>query len=164
MRSPCCLCVSPINFWMPEPIFMKLHMYIMAPEPIWTAYFVNLSQQSVCLYVYPPPVLLGNGLVNMFPQQRIHITVEEFLDTSFSIPSMSYQRRVCGSVCVSQILVYVLWDSEPSITVLARASRNLLDWTELCIALSLLGNGLVNTFLQQGRIVGGVSFYVVCVV
>jgi hypothetical protein len=47
MRSPCILCVfvSPcINLWMPEPIFMKLGMYIMAPEPILTA-----SLPSVCV-------------------------------------------------------------------------------------------------------------------
>jgi hypothetical protein len=25
----------------------------MAPEPISTVYFINPSQQSVCLYVYP---------------------------------------------------------------------------------------------------------------
>jgi hypothetical protein len=38
---------------MAEPIFMKLGMYIMAPEPILKAYFINPSHQSVCLYVYP---------------------------------------------------------------------------------------------------------------
>jgi hypothetical protein len=42
----------PINLWMPEPIFMKLGMYITAPEPISTAYFINPSHQSVCLFVY----------------------------------------------------------------------------------------------------------------
>jgi hypothetical protein len=31
-------------------------MYIMAPEPISTAHFINPSHQSVCLYVYPPNV------------------------------------------------------------------------------------------------------------
>jgi hypothetical protein len=30
---------------------MKLLMYVMDPEPISTAYFINLSHQSVCLYV-----------------------------------------------------------------------------------------------------------------
>jgi hypothetical protein len=49
-----CLCVPPINFWMPEPIFMKLGMYVMEPESISTAYFINLSHQSMCLYVYIP--------------------------------------------------------------------------------------------------------------
>jgi hypothetical protein len=38
---------------MPEPISMKLCMYIIATEPISTAYFVNLCYQSLCLYVYP---------------------------------------------------------------------------------------------------------------
>jgi hypothetical protein len=37
-----------------KAIFIKLGMYIMAPEPISMAYFINPSHQSVCLYVYPP--------------------------------------------------------------------------------------------------------------
>jgi hypothetical protein len=37
---------------MREPMFMILGMYIMEPEPISTAYFINTSHQSVCLYVY----------------------------------------------------------------------------------------------------------------
>jgi hypothetical protein len=45
MKSPCCLCVCfhRINFWIPETIFMKLGMYIMAPDPISTAEFINPS-------------------------------------------------------------------------------------------------------------------------
>jgi hypothetical protein len=39
---------------MPDPIFMKLGMYIMAPELVSTAYFINPSHESVCLY--PPNV------------------------------------------------------------------------------------------------------------
>jgi hypothetical protein len=31
-------------------------MYIMTPEPISPAYFINPSHLSVCLYVYPPTV------------------------------------------------------------------------------------------------------------
>jgi hypothetical protein len=38
---------------MPEPVLMKLRMYIMTSEPISMAYFINPSNQSVCLYVYP---------------------------------------------------------------------------------------------------------------
>jgi hypothetical protein len=57
MRSPCCVCVClytpAINFWIPEPIFMKISTYIMAPEPILTAYLKNPFQQFVCLYMYP---------------------------------------------------------------------------------------------------------------
>jgi hypothetical protein len=44
---------------MPEPIFKKLGMYIMAPDPISTPCFINPSHQSVCL-------LLGNGWVKSF--------------------------------------------------------------------------------------------------
>jgi hypothetical protein len=46
-----CVSVYPyINFWMAEPIFMKFRMYIIAPGPISTAYFINTSHQSVSLY------------------------------------------------------------------------------------------------------------------
>jgi hypothetical protein len=62
---------------MPEPIFMKVDTYIMAPEPISTTYFINPSHQSVCLYVYPPIVakqLLGKHVpaaMNTFNNIRI---------------------------------------------------------------------------------------------
>jgi hypothetical protein len=61
-----CVCIPTINFWMPEPIFMKLGMYIMAPEPIATAYFIN-SPPSVCVSVcvYAP----HRCWVNTFPWQ-----------------------------------------------------------------------------------------------
>jgi hypothetical protein len=36
---------------MPEPIFMKLGMYIMPPEPISAAYF------SLCVYTCTPPIV-----------------------------------------------------------------------------------------------------------
>jgi hypothetical protein len=91
---------------MPEPIFMKLGTYIMPPDPISTAYFINPSDQSVCLYVYPLS-LLDNGWVNTFPRHRIHATVEELLTGSFSVRSVSYEKRVCGSASVSPISVYV---------------------------------------------------------
>jgi hypothetical protein len=47
-------------------------MYIMALEPISTAYFINPSHWSVCLYVYSLS-LLGNGSVKKtLPRKRIH--------------------------------------------------------------------------------------------
>jgi hypothetical protein len=55
MRPLCCLCVRKtpsITFWMSQSIFMKLgDMYIMAPELISTAYFINPSRQTVCLCI-----------------------------------------------------------------------------------------------------------------
>jgi hypothetical protein len=46
---------------MAEPVSMKLDMYIMAPKPISTVYFINPSHQSVCLYVYRL-LLLGTSV------------------------------------------------------------------------------------------------------
>jgi hypothetical protein len=103
MQSPCSLCVReypPINFRMPEAIFMKICMYTMAPEPVSTAYFMNPSHQSVCLYVYLRVSLLGNDSVDEFPWQRLQAIIEEPSDVSFSIRSLSYQRKVCGSVYI----------------------------------------------------------------
>lgn len=40
-----------LSFWMLEPNFMKLGM------PILVVYFIRLSHQSVCLYVYMPDCL-----------------------------------------------------------------------------------------------------------
>jgi hypothetical protein len=73
MKSLCCLCISHINFWMPEPISMKLRMYIIAPESISDAYFLNPST-SLCVYMcIPSPILmLDNGSINtLLRQQRI---------------------------------------------------------------------------------------------
>jgi hypothetical protein len=72
---------------MSESIFMKLCMCIMTTEPMSTAYFIDPSQQSVCLHVSPSycckamaqlsvslHLVLDNGSVTlvytrMFPQQ-----------------------------------------------------------------------------------------------
>jgi hypothetical protein len=69
MQSSCCLCIRHINLRMPEPIIMKLGIYIMTPEPISTAYFINPSHQSVCLYMYPLS-LLGNGSVKRYRENE----------------------------------------------------------------------------------------------
>jgi hypothetical protein len=51
MQSPCCVSVYPTPNHLLNG-YMKLGMYIMTPEPISTAYFINPSHQSVCTYVY----------------------------------------------------------------------------------------------------------------
>jgi hypothetical protein len=62
--------VSPLfNFWMPEPVFMEFSMYLMAPEPISMAYFLNPSHQCVCLYVYPP-IIARQRLDMQFPKEK----------------------------------------------------------------------------------------------
>jgi hypothetical protein len=75
---------------MPEPIVKIFSMYIIAPEPISTAHFINPSHQSVCLYMHPPNVVRQ--------RQKIHAAIEELLDASFPIWSVLYQTRVCGPV------------------------------------------------------------------
>jgi hypothetical protein len=96
MMSQYCLCIPPppINFWMPEPIFMKLGVYIMTPEPILTAYFINPSHESVCLYVYSPIVVTQRLSKNVTVATNIHAKIEELLDASFSMLFVSYQRKV----------------------------------------------------------------------
>jgi hypothetical protein len=46
------------------------------------------------------PSLLGNRSTDTLPWQLTHATVEEMLKASFSILSVSYQGRVCGSICI----------------------------------------------------------------
>jgi hypothetical protein len=48
------ICDPHINFWLPEPIFMKLGMYIMSPETIFMAYIINPSLQCLWVYMYIP--------------------------------------------------------------------------------------------------------------
>jgi hypothetical protein len=49
---PCHLCITLYQHLNGQTNFMELFKYIMAPEPIWIAYFINPSHQSECLYVY----------------------------------------------------------------------------------------------------------------
>jgi hypothetical protein len=79
---------------MPEPIYMKLGMYIMAPEPISVVYFINPSHQSVCLYVYASIVARSRLGENVTAAMNTYATVEEMLDASFPMRSLSYQRKV----------------------------------------------------------------------
>jgi hypothetical protein len=105
---------TTIYFWMPGPIFMKLGMYIMAPEPYSKAYFINSSHQcvcvflsvclfvclSVCLYVYPifARQLLGKCII---AATSTHAAIE-FLDAVLSM--RSYQSKV-GDQFFPELLV-----------------------------------------------------------
>jgi hypothetical protein len=79
---------------MAEPVFMKFGMYIMAPEPISTAYFVNPSRQPVCLYVYPTIVARKRLGKNATVATNTHATLEELLDALFSMRSVLYEKKV----------------------------------------------------------------------
>jgi hypothetical protein len=67
------VCASPpINLSVINLIFIKTDMYIMALEPISTAYLMHPIYQSVCLYVYPP-IVARQRLSKTLPRQRIRI-------------------------------------------------------------------------------------------
>jgi hypothetical protein len=81
-----CLC-SPINFRMPEAMFMKLGMCITATELISKAYFINPSHQAVCLFMYNVArQLLGRGVTAV---TNTHAIIVELLDASFCMRFVS---------------------------------------------------------------------------
>jgi hypothetical protein len=89
---------------MSEPIHMKRGMYIMAPESISAAHFINPSHQSVSMCI--PPVIATQGLVkNVTATMNTHAKVEELLDMS-SVQSVLYERKV-GNYFFSKFLVNV---------------------------------------------------------
>jgi hypothetical protein len=92
-----------------KPMFMKLGIYIMAPEPISTAYFENPSHQSVCLYVYPPVVARQQLSKKVTASTTIQATVEELLDVSFSMLSGSSQRKV-GDYFFPELIACIVFD------------------------------------------------------
>jgi hypothetical protein len=79
---------------MSKPIFMKLGMYIMAPESISVMHFIKPSHQFVCLYVYPPVIARQWLSKNVTAAMNTRAKIEELLEVSFSMWSMSYQREV----------------------------------------------------------------------
>jgi hypothetical protein len=88
MTSPCCLCVC---------VFPLLTFeWLNQPEHISTAYFINASHQSLCLYVsvYVSSIVARQRLgKKVIAATNTHATIEELLDVSFSIWSVSYQGK-----------------------------------------------------------------------
>jgi hypothetical protein len=80
----CCHCILPTHQLLIGLISLyKICMYVMAPEPISMAYFINSSDQSVCLYVY----------ATLVARHRLRVAMEELLDALCSAESISYQRK-----------------------------------------------------------------------
>jgi hypothetical protein len=156
-------------------VFMKLGMYIIAPEPTWTAHFINPSRHSVWLYVHLAIVSrqqLGKNVTvakntrkNLWNSERavfyiVLVTSRDSLSLYLYLLNFSTcttEAVVCGlhEPSESKIWLWAPWDSEPKITA-DEAQQHLLDATGLCIPTLLLGNGSVNMFLRQQRIVGAV--------
>jgi hypothetical protein len=83
---------------------MKFGMYIMAPAPISTAYFINPFPQSVYVYSSVVRQLFGKSVT---AAMNTHAIIEELLDLSFSIWSVSYQRKL-GNYVFPELHVYFL--------------------------------------------------------
>jgi hypothetical protein len=90
MRAPCslCVCLSPyklLNAW--TNMYEIWYVY----HEIWTHLNVvfHKSLRSVCVSVFVfPLLLLGNDSVYTLPRQRIHETIDELLNASFSVRSV----------------------------------------------------------------------------
>jgi hypothetical protein len=146
----------------------------MATELVSAACFVNPSHQSVCLYVYPSCrckatvrlsvtllSVLGNGSINTFPRQRIHGTIEELLDSSFSMRSMSYQRRIYGSVYPLSLLDNSVKTFPGqrrvvgggffySVRVVSKESRRLVLPRTSCFIIVQISDSYVHTYIRGG--------------
>jgi hypothetical protein len=91
--SPRCLCVHVrvcalcqlLNCW--TYVYDTWYLYHD------TGYFVNLSHQSVFLYVYPLLVARQRLGKNITAATNTHATIEELFDASFSVRCLSYQSR-----------------------------------------------------------------------
>jgi hypothetical protein len=88
-----CVCVSLYQLLKASTNLYEA-WYIMAPAPISTAYYINPSHQSVCLYVYPPIVARQQLGKTVTAATTTHRTVEELLDASISVRSVSYQMKL----------------------------------------------------------------------
>jgi hypothetical protein len=66
----------------------------MAPEPMPMAYFISPAHQSVCLYMYSPIIARQRLSKNVTTAMITHTTIEELLNASFSMWSVSRQRKV----------------------------------------------------------------------
>jgi hypothetical protein len=94
MRPPCCLCICEshlqlLNAW--TNLYENWYVY----HGSWAQLKAVLHKSLPSVYVYPLIVArqqLGKNVTNT------QATLEEFLDASFSMGFVSYQRRVCVSV------------------------------------------------------------------
>jgi hypothetical protein len=97
-RSPClCICL-PLLWILNTWTNFYVTWYVHHGTSVHLNGVLNKSLPSVCVTVCVSSLsLLGNGSVNTFPQRRIHATIEELSDASFSMRCLPYQRRFCVS-------------------------------------------------------------------
>jgi hypothetical protein len=69
-------------------------MYIIAPEPISTTYFICPSNKFLCLYVYSPPIVARQWIGKNDTAATNTYVIEELLDASSSMRSVYCQKKV----------------------------------------------------------------------
>jgi hypothetical protein len=132
-----CVCVPvdpPLKFWMPELIFMKLHIYNYGTS----AHLNSIRHKSLPSF----SVSVCVSLLFMLDKGSVKCT-----------PPFVVKQRLCKHVPVAK-------NTRNSGRIVGRVCL----WVCLCIPLPLLGNNSVNTFPRQRKIVGGVVSYAVHVV
>jgi hypothetical protein len=85
MRSPCCLCVSLINFWRVNQSLWHLSI------SQWRN--LEIPPISLCVHICIPLSLLGNGSIKTLPPRRIHTKEDKNYLT---------RRFVCGPCLVRE--------------------------------------------------------------
>jgi hypothetical protein len=71
---------------MSEAVFMKLGTYVTAPEPISTVYFLNVSHQPVCLYLYRHIIDRQRFAKNVTVPKNTYATIEALCVASCCMP------------------------------------------------------------------------------
>jgi hypothetical protein len=84
-----CLCISSLLTFECLNKFYETLLYIMTPELVLTAYFINPSYQ--CVFMCIPLSLLGNGYVKKLPQQ-IHNRIVGHV-VFYSVRAVSKESR-----------------------------------------------------------------------
>jgi hypothetical protein len=133
--------LPPFKFSMLELIFMKPDIYIMAPEPISTAYFINPSHLSVCVYMYLHIVGRQGVGKNVTTVMNIRATIDKLFDAKFPKRSVSYQKELASSS--SQNFLFRIEDVVSVITscftVMCNSASDAILWCYWCICVVYLG-------------------------
>jgi hypothetical protein len=96
MRHPCCLSA---NLSLLTSECLNQSLWNLVHHGTW-AHLNSVLHKSLSSVYMSVCVSRISLLGNTFPWQQIHATIKEMLELSFSILSVSYQMKVCGSVCV----------------------------------------------------------------
>jgi hypothetical protein len=88
-------------------------MYVMAPDPMLNVSFIDLPRRSV--YPFMNPSLLRNGSVNIVTAaSNTDANMKEHLEPSFSVQSVSYQRKGDDQFSTEFLVQYIRGHSSAS--------------------------------------------------